>query len=301
MSKYRPPVLQTLGIILGLALLAPNAQAAPWPELSQLLQPYVDRAQAKNVRMSVAVLDLSEDSADARLALLGSPDSYPPASTVKMLLVAALMQQVDAGTLTLSDTVTVEADDIVGGYGLIQDESTPQQVPIARLARLMITLSDNTATNVLVDVVGYDAMRDLAATLNLPDLQFARKMFAAAQPPEVENYITAADSIVLLQHIYSGSFLSAASRQQILDWMSAQTVRTKIGAGVPTDIPIAHKTGENGPVSHDIGYILLPGKELAIAIFSETNTTDDFDAAQAQLNPMVAELAGAVVSFLYKD
>lgn len=281
-----------------LVLLSQITQAAPWPELSRSLAPLVEKAKASGVRMSIGVLDLAGPTSDAREVLLGSADSYPPASTVKMLLVAALMEQVDAGTLSLSDTALVEAGDVVGGYGIVQNEPTPQEVAIGRLAELMITISDNTATNVLVDVVGYEAMADLATRLELADLQFARKMFGTPNPPTVENYITAADTIVLLQAIYEGSFLSTSSRQQILDWMAAQTVKTKIGAGVPNGIRIAHKTGENGPVSHDVGYILLPGEEVAIAIFTQTSTTDDFDAAQAQLNPMVAEVARNVAIFL---
>lgn len=275
-----------------------SALAAPWPELARTLEPLVTKAESNDVRMSIGVLDLSSQGGSEKEVLLGSPDSYPPASTVKMLLVSALMEQVDAGKLSLNDTALVQASDIVGGFGIVQNEPTPQEVPIGRLAELMITISDNTATNVLVDVVSYESMANLAERLELPDLQFARKMFGAPNPPEVENYITAADTIVLLRAIYDGSFLSASSRQQILDWMSAQTVKTKIGAGVPAGIPVAHKTGENGPVSHDVGYILLPGREVAIAVFTQSSTTDDFDTAQAQLNPIVAEVAREVVRFL---
>lgn len=281
-----------------LLMIASSVQAAPWPALSQSLSPLIDKARENGVRMSIGVLDLRDSQDDPRTVVLGSAESYPPASTVKMLLVSALMEQVDAGKLSLRDLALVEADDIVGGFGVVQNEPTPQELPVERLAELMITISDNTATNVLVDVVGIEAMADLAARLELSDLQFARKMFGTPNPPTVENYITAADTLVLLQAIYNGSFLSPSSRQQILDWMLAQTVKTKIGAGVPAGTVIAHKTGENGPVSHDIGYILLPGKELAIAIFTETSTTTDFDAAQAQLNPMVAEVAGQVVRYL---
>jgi beta-lactamase class A len=76
--------------------------------------------------------------------------------------------------------------------------------------------------------------------------------------------------------------------------MSAQTVKTKFGAAIPADVPLAHKTGENGPVSHDIGYLLLPGNELAMVVFSESSTTTDFQQAQAQLNPWVAQAAGLI-------
>lgn len=278
-----------------------EAQENSWREMSEALAPHFAVAQQQSVRLSIAVLDLSDQtSGPSRLALLGSNESYPPASTVKMLLVAALMQKVDSGALHLSHTAIVETDDIVGGYGVLQNETTPHAVTLERLARLMITISDNTATNVLVDVVGYDAMQSLADDLGLQDMQFARKMFGTPNPPAVENYITAADTIVLLRDIYAGDFLSPQSRQQILDWTSAQTVKTKIAAGVAAGTPIAHKTGENGPVSHDVGYILIPGKEVAVALFSQTNRTDDFDTAQAQLNPLLADVTRTIVTVLAK-
>ena len=284
------------------AITSAASVAADWPQMQSALTPLIDKAEAANVRMSIGVLDISDHAgSNPREVLLGSPDSYPPASTVKMLLISALMQQVDAGQKSLSDRTEVEPDDIVGGMGILQNEPIPQRVTLERLAKLMITISDNTATNVLVDEVGYDAMRQLAQQLGMEDMQFARKMFGTPNPPEVENYITAQDTITLLQAIYAGSFLSPASRQQILDWMSAQTVKTKIGAGVPAGIPIAHKTGENGPVSHDVGYILLPGHEVALAIFTQSGTTSDFDEAQAQLNPMVAEVARTIVQVLQSD
>jgi len=105
------------------------------------------------------------------------------------------MHQVDAGRLALSDAVPVEPDDIVGGMGVLQNEAAPQLVSLQRLAELTITVSDNTATNVLVDVVGYDTMATLARQQQLQTMQFGRKMFEAAQPPEKDNIIDTRDSI----------------------------------------------------------------------------------------------------------
>ncbi len=269
------------------------AAESPFASLQAELQPILEQASAKGLRLSVGVSDLSGAFGEQTL-LLGSDTSYPPASTIKLLLIAALMHQVDAGRLALSDAVPVEPDDIVGGMGVLQNEAAPQLVSLQRLAELTITVSDNTATNVLVDVVGYNTMAALARQLQLQTMQFGRKMFEAAQPPEKDNIIDTRDSLQLLTQIYQSDFLSDSSRSQILTWMSAQTVKTKIGAGMPADAPVAHKTGENGPVSHDIGYLLIPGREVALAIFAETSNTTDFGAAQAELNPVVADIAGRI-------
>ena len=161
----------------------------------------------------------------------------------------------------------------------------------------MITQSDNTATNVLIDVVGLNKVQALMDELGLDVMHLGRKMFAAAPTPEQDNYINAEDLVHLLASIHSGEFLSDNSRDQIIDWMKAQEVDTKFGAALP-DAPIAHKTGENANVTHDAGYFLLPGREIAISVLTEVTTTSSFDEAQAIGNPVVQEIAKAVYEAL---
>ncbi|MDH7944990.1 class A beta-lactamase-related serine hydrolase [Pseudohongiella sp. SYSU M77423] len=293
MKKF-PSIAMLMMALAGTSHAQPSGD---WQMMVQALETKVAAASRDNIRLSIGVAGLAGVNSGA-MTLVGSTESYPPASTIKMLLIATLMQQVDSGMLSLEDTTVVVQDDIVGGYGEIQNEPVPNEVTLRRLADLTVTVSDNTATNVLVDVVGYDAMQRLADELGLKIMQFGRKMFEAATPPEKENYITAEDSIQLLKAIYDGSFLSDESRQTIIDWMSAQTVKTKIGAGVPEGTPIAHKTGENASVTHDLGYLLWPGNEIALAIFAQSESTDDFDTVQATVNPVVAETAGIIYRHL---
>lgn len=279
---------------------APAAStASAWPAMSLAVAPIIDRAEREGIRVSVGIKDLSGQAGGAEV-LLGSLQSYMPASTIKMALVSTLMQQVDKGALTLDQQVTVEPDDVVGGTGSLQKETFPQDVTIERLARLMITQSDNTATNVLIDVVGLDKVQALMGQLGLKTMHLGRKMFAAAPTPEQDNYIDAADLVTLLAKIYNHEFLSAQSSEQIIHWMKAQEVNTKFGAALP-DAPIAHKTGENANVTHDVGYFLVPGKEIAISVMTEVTTTGDFDEAQAMGNPVVQSVAKAVYSSLTND
>ena len=270
--------------------------ASAWPAMSLAVAPIIDTAESKGIRVSVGIKDLSGQAGGAEVHL-GSLQSYMPASTIKMALVSTLMQQVDKGALTLDQKVTVKPDDVVGGTGSLQKETFPQDVTIERLARLMITQSDNTATNVLIDVVGLDKVQALMDQLGLQTMHLGRKMFAAAPTPEQDNYIDAADLLTLLTKIYNHEFLSEQSSNQIINWMKAQEVNTKFGAALP-DAPIAHKTGENANVTHDVGYFLLPGQEIAISVMTEVTTTGDFDEAQAIGNPVVQSIAKAVYSSL---
>lgn len=275
---------------------AEAVSADAWPALLLAVNPIIREAEDKGIRVSVGLKDLSGKPGDREL-LLGSRQSYMPASTIKMALVSALMKEVDAGRLTLEETVKVEKEDVVGGTGSLQKETFPQDVTIERLARLMITQSDNTATNELIDVVGLDKVQALMDELGLDVMHLGRKMFAAALTPEQDNYIDAEDLVHLLGYIHSGSFLSDNSRDQIIDWMKDQEVDTKFGAVLP-DAPIAHKTGENANVTHDAGYFLQPGREIAISVLTEVTTTSSFDEAQAIGNPVVQEIAKAVYQAL---
>ncbi len=292
--KWSVLALVALSLCLPASLFA---QSGTWQEMVRQLESEVASAEEQDIRLSIGVLGL-DGPHEGAFALVGSPRPYPPASTIKMLLIATLMWQVDEGTLSLADTATVTESDIVGGYGVLQDEPVPNQVPVGRLAWLTVTISDNTATNVLVDLVGYESMQALADELGLETMQFGRKMFESPAPPEQENYIDTIDTITLLRHIHEGTFLADDSRDQILSWMSAQTVTTKIAAGIPDDVPIAHKTGENASVTHDLGYLLLPGNEVALAIFAESQVSDDFDTVQAAVNPVVAGVARTIYNHL---
>lgn len=296
-DKVVNKVVSTAVLLMALAGSAFAQQTDSWQVMARALEVKVAEAKEDNIRLSVGVAGLAGPN-EGVMTFVGSSDSYPPASTIKMLLIATLMKQVDAGVLSLEDTTTVEESDIVGGYGEIQNEPVPNEVTLERLAELTVTVSDNTATNVLVDVVGYDAMQALADELGLETMQFGRKMFESPMPPQKENYINAEDTVLLLQAIYNGDFLSEDSRRLIIAWMTAQTVKTKIAAGVPEGMPIAHKTGENASVTHDLGYLLWPESEVAVAIFAQSEVSDDFDTVQAAVNPVVAEVAGIIYEHL---
>ncbi|MBB3128006.1 beta-lactamase class A [Paenibacillus rhizosphaerae] len=308
MTRRRKPVLRrTLmttiaATALLTSLLPATSGAAPGKGLSAIasaLNPILREAEKNGIRMSVGIRDLSGSYGHETL-LLGSREPYMPASTIKLAVVSALMQQVDRGQLSLADQVTVTSEDVVGGSGSLQFESFPQDLTLERLARLMITQSDNTATNVLIDKVGMDRVQLLMDQLDLRTMHLGRKMFAAAPSPAQDNYIDAADLTELLSQIYQSPFLTVSSRNQIIAWMARQEVNTKFGAALP-DAPIAHKTGENANVTHDAGYFLVPGHELAVSVLLQVTTTQDFDEAQRIGNPIVQKAASAIYSELVKD
>lgn len=119
-----------LAATLLLAQISPlqvSAEAQPplWPSLKSVLQPIVDSAAKQGIQVSVGVKDLS-GTYDNQEILLGSPDKYYAASTIKMAIVALLMQEVEAGRLRLEDKLMVNSDVVVGGSGTLKNENFPQ-------------------------------------------------------------------------------------------------------------------------------------------------------------------------------
>lgn len=263
--------------------------------LAEVVRPLVEAAAAEGVRVSVGLADVSAPG--GKSVVVGSLESYNPASTIKMALLAALMRQVDRGLLSLEAPITISPYMVVGGAGTLQRETMPYTTTVEDVVRRMVVVSDNTGTNVLFYQVGIPTVQALLDELGLRTMRFNRQMFPGDRISDPQNVIDAADAIELLRAIYATDLLSENSRRQIIQWMLDQEVDTKFGA-VLDDEPVAHKTGETGNVTHDVGYFLVPGRETVVAVFTEVTTTTEFSEAARIGNPIVQQIGRAVYDAL---
>ena len=263
-------------------------------DVETVVQPFLDRAEARGIRASVGFTDLAGDGG---ALLLGSPAPYNPASVIKLSLLATVMRQAERGMLNLDAPVTISPYMVVAGSGSLQHEAMPYTTTVRELTRLMVVQSDNTATNVLLYYTGIPTTRELLDDLGLEVMRFNRQMFPGDRISDPANVLDLADTMGLLEAMYGDDLLAAASRDQILTWMGDQEVDTKFGA-VLDDAPVAHKTGETGNVTHDVGYFLVPGHEAAVAVLTEVTTTSSFAEAQEIGNPVVQEIGTAIYDYL---
>lgn len=303
--RYRLPVrgraagVATVGpqrvrgdVVTGTPDLIPG-QAARLEELRGTLTSIID-ASATNGG-SVTVRDLSGRYGGQQLSVNGDA-VYKAASVIKLQILVELLRQVECGAYALDDEILVTAADLVGGAGTLRSEGGfPKPVAIDRLAHLMVTVSDNSATNILIDRVGgFDAVNALNDTIGLDQAYLGRKMIAPANPAlRQENYMTSDDMAATLAVIWDGTLLTPEHNAWILDTMRQQTVATKFKAALPPGTPLAHKTGELGDVSHDVGYILVPGHELSISVLTDgprTPTGDQLvrDLTRAAYDELIA-------------
>ena len=273
-----------------------DRQRPAWPELDARLGRLVPEAAAHGVTLSIVVHDLSGTYHGAA-ARAGSNETVKGASLVKLPVLVLLMDRVDRGEVDLDALVTIPAGspNIVGGAGTLRHRAFPLEVGVRGLAELMVQVSDNTATNALIDVVGgVTAVDDHMAGLGFGTLHMGRKLIHPAGPPLRENYVDAGEVTELLTRIWEGTILSRASSDHVIGLMRGQLVDTKYGAVIPRQ-HLANKTGELDDVSHDAGFILLPGREVAL-----TTTTAFSGIPRRRADAYVQQSATIVYELLHE-
>lgn len=315
------------------AFAASTTSESEWTGLEKSLEPIIEKAKTDKVTMGITVKDLSGTYNNTTVNV-GNMGPYKAASTIKLGLASLIMKGVDEQKWSLDTKIMVNPADIVAGSGTLQNDGAtafPQNITLGRLMRLMITVSDNTATNVLIDFIGrsdfpggiatndgtipidgsnnsFDTMNGFAKvntfthSLGLVDSGFhlGRKMMLS-HTADQENMIAPDEDAKLLDMIYNSTFLSRASSSQIISWMRQQQVNTKFGAVIPRTY-LANKTGENTDVSHDTGYILVNGHEVAISIMTSFNPSDfaDWDTAFNTANSEVQNAAKNIYDYITK-
>jgi beta-lactamase class A len=240
------------------------------------------------------VIDLSGAYGSASVDL-GDQDPYRGASVIKLPLLGKLMAMVDADELSLDEMITIPADssNIVGGAGSLEEREFPLDISVEELMTMMVQESDNTATNVLIDLAGgFPAVNSYIGSLGYDRMWLGRKMIHPAAPPLQDNWINSAQVADLIARFYRHEILSSESSEFIIDLMRGQLVNTKFGAVIPREV-LANKTGELGDASHDSGIILVPGREVVLVV-----TTGFMDMPRSEVDPFIQQAATLVYEFV---
>ena len=217
--------------------------------LEAALQGAVDNAP---MTVYTTVTDLT----DGTSASVGGDQQIASASMIKVLIAHTFLEQVKAGTVSLDDTYTLQASDLVGGTGTLSGLGAGASVSYRDIFMRMIDVSDNTGANILIDTVGMDAVNATAKKLGLKCTELNRRMMdydAIAQG--IENYTCADDLAKLFEMAYQGTFVDKESSELMLQALRQQTDRCGIVNGLPEGSTFAHKTGTLATVRHDGGIV----------------------------------------------
>ena len=200
---------------------------------------------------------------------------FPQASSIKIAVLAELYHQSQLaasgspGKATLSDIYTIQASDLVPDSDIMQG-LTPGVTRVTNrdLATMMIAVSDNSATNVLIDRVGMDNVNKLMDGLSLTHTRLRRKMMDVKAAGEGrENISTPNEMMSLLESIYQAKVLNKTLTDDFLKMLSTHK-SSFIPSDLPEDMRIANKPGELEGVRNDSGIVFVPNRPYVICIMT---------------------------------
>ena len=230
-------------------------QVLPNPsEASLALKAQMTEAIGTERLTHVSVTYLRLDDPSDTFSINGATP-HPSASMIKLVVLTALLEQCASGDLSLDDTLTIADSDIVYGSGVLQGCSG-QTYTLRELAGYMISESDNIAANMLIDLLGMDAVNEKARELGLDGSSLQRKMMdTEAQEQGLENMMSSDDIAEILTLAATGKLVDQASSDFALQALHEQGIDAGLAAGTGYEVPVAHKTGELINAENDGGII----------------------------------------------
>jgi beta-lactamase class A len=187
--------------------------------------------------------------------------AFPAASTIKFPILLALFQAVDEGRVKLNETLTVRSDLITGGSGNLQYRRG-SKLSVLQTATMMISISDNTATNMIIDRLGGKTPLNQKFSSWGLRKTVIRRMLGDFKGL---NTTSPADLVRLSALVAKHQLVTESSRQKILDIMNQTQNRKLLPAGLGKGAAIAHKTGTLGRLIGDAGIIEMPNGKLYLA------------------------------------
>lgn len=205
---------------------------------------------------------------DEHVFEFNSDEVYSSASLIKIPILIEAFRQVEKGILRLDQQIRIADYPTADGAGVIHVLSTGMVLTVKDLMTLMIIVSDNTATNILIDIIGKDLINDCIHSLGLSCTKLDRHMMDLHAIQNGKNNLTCAeDMVTLLKIINEDSFLSEESRQEVLTIMSNQQFNHKLPSLMDLDkVFVANKTGELPGFEHDCAIICFREKTAYVAV-----------------------------------
>ncbi len=236
----------------------------------------------------------------------GDPISYdaderfPSASTIKLVILTSLFQAAEREPGLLDRSLSVRAEDFVGGSEVMDAYNPGDRVRLSTLARAMIEQSDNTASNALITFLGFERINKTARDAGMSRTQLRHHFVDYTAVVQNRNTTTAHDMATLLYQIERGAreglptVAMPQSCRAMIDILLRQEDRDKIARGLPHGVPVANKSGEVDGVRNDVA-IVDPYGASPYVIAVLTKDLADFSEG----NIAIRQIAKAVHRALY--
>jgi beta-lactamase class A len=210
---------------------------------------------------------------------------FPQGSAIKIPILMEVYKQANEGKFKLTDMLRVNKAQQVGGSGVLFELGDhTSQLSIRDLGILMIVLSDNTATNMLIDLVGMENVNKTLAALGLQHTKLQRRMLdTGASGRGEENLSTPAEAARIMETLYRGEFLNRQTCDDILEILM-KPKSGGINSGLPVSLPVAFKPGGIAGVSTEWAIVYLKERPYAVVVMESYALGNEASTAMKEIS-----------------
>lgn len=216
-------------------------------------------------------------------------EEFPSASVIKLAVMATAYHLADAGELDLNQKLVFREENKVGGSGVLQWMKPGNAYTIWNLNRLMIVLSDNIATRMLVDHIGMEKINNYLRGIGLTRTTVSDPTMLNEPPSLNVNVTTPLEMAYLIRMIKEGNAFSKSSSSQMLSFMRNSRYRWGIPRGIAYKAKVANKTGNLEGIYNDAGLVYAQKGNYVLTVF-----TKDFKGKRAEARRLINETSRIV-------
>jgi len=298
--------------VLPVSRLAAQEQAAQAPAAP----PLADQIAALTRDFKGTVVLYAKNLRHGGAFEIGADTKVRTASTIKLPILAALESLVAAGKVKWDERITLKAGDKVSGSGVLASLADNSDLTLRNIAILMIIVSDNTATNLVLDRITADAVNDYLDTIGLTVTRSNRKVRGdgtklaaptgwskAGQKEENSKYglgvSTPREMVKLLEMLHQGKIVSPEASKDILEIMKNQQVKDGIGRHELEGWTVASKSGSLDALRSDVGIVYTKSGPIAMAITVDGMPVTDYSPDNVG-DILISKIAHVLVEGLAK-
>lgn len=240
---------------------------------------YIDRCEDYHMLMDDIKMRSDEFSGEVGIFIkdmwtgktirINSEKMFPSASLVKIPIMAAVFQAEEDGLLEFSDEIMLRwRHKVWAKHGLYKKRVGTKYTTLDLVKRMIIT-SDNTATNMLVEKLGFGYINRNFVNFGLSNTDLRRGIMELKwRKRGIDNYTTAEDMAFLLEEIYHKRLVTRKASGKMLDILKMQRVNDRIPYLLPDNIDIAHKTGSLRDTISDVGIVFTSKGDFIICVLT---------------------------------
>ncbi|PIS48050.1 MAG: hypothetical protein COT17_00155 [Elusimicrobia bacterium CG08_land_8_20_14_0_20_51_18] len=246
--------------------------AGQWNDLTSQLE---EAARKYPGRVGIYLKDLSQNH-----EWTYRPDRiFPSASLIKVPIMASVMRKVEKDAINMDTELRLTHKDRRSGSGSLKWAREGTRLSLLEIIYRMITESDNTATQMLLDYFGMNYFEEEFRNLGLAYTNITQDgMSLTSGRVAKENYTTAREMGYLLEKIYAGELISRKASETMLDILKRNKSRGRLRKGLPLGWEMGHKTGLLRTACHDAGIVFSPRGDYLIVVL--TSKGPDYRSAK---------------------